>query len=607
VGYLKDQLIDEADRRERKEFPESDVKSRGFGGYSPKEKTSRKRTKASKKKVSTSAKTAKKAKRKKKGPIKNVITATAKFRTSSRFQANARGTVTLPRERARQRALNDEATTEDTIGFEPYVTALSRVLSHPQTMTPLTVGIYGPWGSGKTSFMKQVKFQVDAREDTAREIKQVWFNAWKYDIQVKLWAAFLQAILVQLEADMLWPVKLWKRADAITRSAGRLTAYSNMVALAAIVLIVVILGPELITAYKSELAPQSPSPFLTVLAGHSAWWLIAIITLLTRFPAIGRFLQKVWRPVGVNLRAIASGKDFANTVTSLADFQKEFRNALDVYLGRNGRLIVYIDDLDRCSPQSTVEVIETINVFLDTERCIFVLGMDHDRITLSIEAKYRELIELEKRRRSGDTSEEPDETRADRPYGEHFLDKIIQVPLSIPRPSREDIESFVAPLFGSREPEDVIAARTVTPSAEERSGGEPVDVEFSAETEEVLAKAVAVLESNPRTIKRIINGCRFVWFLYVLNSEKFEAVEEEILVLWYLLHQRFPAEISEMFSARPDWEWNYFHGGRSRGFGHFLPAFHEVIGGTVWQAFVKARGPIKPYYDLTRCIRFSQY
>jgi Cdc6-like AAA superfamily ATPase len=609
VGNQKDLLIDEADRREQRESPESDVKGPGFVSYPPKIKRTQKRTKAKKKKTSTRTKTAKKTKSKrKKIPPKYVEASSAKFQPHSRFQVGARAVVTPSPERARQYVLNDEATADDTIGFGPYVTALSRVLSHPQTMTPLTVGIYGPWGSGKTSFMKQVKLQVDEREDTTREIKQVWFNAWKYDLQTKLWAAFLQAIFIQLEANMLWPLKFWKRADGITRSAGRMTAYGNAVTLTLIVLAAVILGPDLVTAYKSELASQSSSPVLTVLASHSAWWLIAIIILLTRFPAIGRFLQKVLRPVGVNLRAIASGRDFADTVTSLEDFQKEFRNVLDVYLGKNGRLIVYIDDLDRCSPQSTVEVIETINVFLDTEQCVFVLGMDHDRITLSIEAKYRELIELQESRRSDDTS--PSEGGTNRPYGEHFLDKIIQVPLSIPRPAPEDIESFVTPLFGPREPQDVVDTDTTIASTDEKPDGEPVEVEFSPETEEVLGKAIAGLESNPRTIKRIINGCRFVWFLYVLNSEKFGAVDEEILVLWYLLHQKFPGEISAMFSERTDWKWSDFHrggGGPRKGAGYHIFAFHDVIGGTTWSAIARARGAVKPYYDLTRCIRFSQY
>ena len=63
---------------------------------------------------------------------------------------------------------------------------------------------------------------------------------------------------------------------------------------------------------------------------------------------------------------------------------------------KENRLVVFIDDLDRCMPEKAIEVLEAIKLFLDVQGCIFVLGLDQEVIARGIELKYRELG-LEKR------------------------------------------------------------------------------------------------------------------------------------------------------------------------------------------------------------------
>jgi hypothetical protein len=54
-------------------------------------------------------------------------------------------------------SVNDQATEKDSLGFEPYVTAIAEFLTNPVTLPPLTLSIEGEWGSGKSSFMKQLQ------------------------------------------------------------------------------------------------------------------------------------------------------------------------------------------------------------------------------------------------------------------------------------------------------------------------------------------------------------------------------------------------------------------------------------------------------------------
>ena len=58
--------------------------------------------------------------------------------------------------------------------------------------------------------------------------------------------------------------------------------------------------------------------------------------------------------------------------------QERFKDMVEVLVGIDGRLVVFIDDLDRCTPDKVPEVLEAIKLFTTTPRCVYVLGLDHD-------------------------------------------------------------------------------------------------------------------------------------------------------------------------------------------------------------------------------------
>ena len=59
-------------------------------------------------------------------------------------------------ESVRNTSVGDQAANVDALGFEPYVIAIAEFLVNPETKPPLTLSIEGEWGSGKSSFMKQL-------------------------------------------------------------------------------------------------------------------------------------------------------------------------------------------------------------------------------------------------------------------------------------------------------------------------------------------------------------------------------------------------------------------------------------------------------------------
>jgi len=74
---------------------------------------------------------------------------------------------------------SDRETSQDCLGYKSYVEVLANVCTL-EDLAPLTLGIFGPWGSGKTSLMQMLMRQI---ESTAGEKKRktLWFNAWMYE------------------------------------------------------------------------------------------------------------------------------------------------------------------------------------------------------------------------------------------------------------------------------------------------------------------------------------------------------------------------------------------------------------------------------------------
>ena len=83
--------------------------------------------------------------------------------------------------------IGDQPTKEDTLGFKPYVIAIAKFLTAPDTKPPLTISIEGEWGRGKSSFMKQLKTRIleESTELEKQELKNAsWFK------KVFLWVKF---------------------------------------------------------------------------------------------------------------------------------------------------------------------------------------------------------------------------------------------------------------------------------------------------------------------------------------------------------------------------------------------------------------------------------
>jgi formylglycine-generating enzyme required for sulfatase activity len=160
---------------------------------------------------------------------------------------------------------------------------------------------------------------------------------------------------------------------------------------------------------------------------------------------------------------------YMQQLASMEQFEHSFKEAIKKTLGPNGRLVVFVDDLDRCLPEKVVEILEAIKLFLNVPQTVFVLGMDRDIVCRGIESHYGVFLP--------EDSNQREELPID---GNAYLQKLIQLPFNLPPLNADGREKFIASL------EDQMSR----------------EAKLDETTLQVFARG---LLPNPRQVKRALN------------------------------------------------------------------------------------------------------
>ncbi|MDD5450407.1 MAG: SUMF1/EgtB/PvdO family nonheme iron enzyme [Desulfovibrionales bacterium] len=294
---------------------------------------------------------------------------------------------------------------KDLLGFDKYVDTLSGMIEDTDFKTPFCIGIFGNWGSGKTSFMHLLENRLKEGEGSPRVIP-VWFNPWRYEKEEHLIIPFLKTIQHEIEKY----IKSQKGTK--TRLAEGLKRAATKVG-------------EVSAAIAYGIKPECK------LGGFGIEFDIA---------------KMADREEDLAKRRLEKARKISDKLSSIYyDSLTELKSAIDE---KSFRLAVFVDDLDRCLPEKAVELFEAMKLFLDIEGCIFIVGVAKDIVKKGISYRYRFLESKEKEPGGAGIS------------SEDYLDKMIQLPLELPpiEPGRKRmfIESLIGDAGGFREHADII-------------------------------------------------------------------------------------------------------------------------------------------------------
>ena len=416
--------------------------------------------------------------------------------------------------------LPDVPDPDDKLDFAPYANTLRDIILNPNTQTPLTIGIFGSWGSGKTSLMKMIeaglKRAAPRQGESGRQTYPVWFNAWLYSKEETLWRALVMQVLTGVRRirglDTEARAELNDLADQLCRAAGPLEVGRLSITAADL------LKENSTGSARIELALQHGLDFLENIANARQQGELAAAQTLR---------HQVQRATAVLEQ---------ERIESLERFQKQFEALVKKYVKPRGCLVIFVDDLDRCLPDKAVEVLEAIKLFLDVPGCIFILGIDREVIERGIRLRYGELGGAGHRGTlpllvSEDMLDDgaaryraflqdllaEDEDIID---GGRYLEKIIQIPFVLPPIGPEAMGRFTARLAPNLpDPECGI----------------------------VFAQG---LEPNPRQVKRAINIFTLLWELSRNKPGLAPLIKPVRLAKLVVLQQRHP-DLYEMLRQDP--------------------------------------------------------
>jgi hypothetical protein len=274
------------------------------------------------------------------------------------------------------------------LGFAEYVDALAAAIQGgdpPQ----FTVGLYGAWGTGKSSLLRALERKLDSK---ASPTVPVFFDAWRYERESHIIVPLLYEIGEETNKQG------FKAASGIVKRT------------------------------------------------------LSALVFSLNFRLAGLELD------GAHVRDELNDQHMAHLDEAFAKPFHELRRLPDTLEGR--RIVVLVDDLDRCSPESVVSLLQAINLVMDVKGIVFVLALDYDVLVHAVVAKYPHVS------------------------GHEFIEKMVQVPFRVPPLAMQ--EDFLPNLLPNWE---VLAT------------------EWPPEVRQVVVTvAKLALRANPRQVKRLVNS-----------------------------------------------------------------------------------------------------
>ena len=284
------------------------------------------------------------------------------------------------------RPLEDERF--DVMGLCRKADALAAFLGNPRTEPPLTFGIMGEWGRGKSSFMNLLRQRLGRDGFTT-----IWFNAWHHQSEESLLASLLETIRRTRIAPwwtldgMRFRLHLtWKRVRG--READWLLLLSSLVAF----LVLCRWNPlgfdwglAALGAYIDDSGEKGWVSKLTD-GGALLFTMLPLGVTLLSFWRIARKALVVFNAQPSRLLADLASKSTMRDMSEKVGFREEFRREFSEVAEalRHAPLVVFIDDLDRCRPEKVMEILESINFLVTCGPCYFVVAMDKRQITRAI-------------------------------------------------------------------------------------------------------------------------------------------------------------------------------------------------------------------------------
>lgn len=368
----------------------------------------------------------------------------------------------------------DQETAVDFLNYEPIASTVASAI-RARGSAPISIGIHGDWGAGKSSVLRMI--EADFADDDATAC--LWFNGWAFQGFSEAKTVMIEAILSELLRQRTLTAKGKELVGSLLKRVNWLKV-AKLGGTVAVNLTTGLPTPEQIGASIKTLRELASSGEINADSLRDS--IDASVGLLN--PA-----EPATVPDEIHL------------------FREEFEQLLQE--AKVQRLVVLIDDLDRCLPETAIQTLEAIRLFLFVPNTAFIIGADEGMIEYAVRRHFPELPA------GGGLL----------PYARSYLEKLVQVPFRIPALGVAETKTYTTLLLVEQVAESESEEfKALTESARALLSrpweGKALDIEqvlaVAPAKSENLRKALSLghslgpilaegTQGNPRQIKRFLN------------------------------------------------------------------------------------------------------
>lgn len=414
---------------------------------------------------------------------------------------------------------SDKETDRDFLGYQVHADLLKNVVCNQKNL-PITIGLYGDWGSGKSSVLKLIKKSIEEDNSLKEKTVILYFDGWSFESFDDAKMALIQGIVDQLEKE----VGTIKETKSFFRKIKE--HIFSMRTLQSIV--------------KSSVLPIGTA---AVTGGAIVPALLNL--LISKKEEIKdealSILKDAWKDKSISEKEYAAVREFRE------DFEKLIKST------KKDQIIILIDDLDRCLPRHIIDNLEAIKLFLNVPKTAFIIAADENIVSGAIRSEYNIVVD-----------DKDGQVKKD--IGNAYMEKFIQLPYRLPKLSNKEVETYVSLLLCDSvlEPEVFTSIHTdykkfiqknrfdsyALNDAISNIGNVDGMNELKARISHVLKFSSTIsyaLKRNPRLIKRFLNGFDIRRELLRINGLNNDDNEFALLKLM-LIEQQYNERFKELFN-----------------------------------------------------------
>ncbi|MGK0270141.1 MAG: hypothetical protein ACI88H_000776 [Cocleimonas sp.] len=327
-------------------------------------------------------------------------------------------------------------------GVHSVANVLSSIITDIPDKSGMMVGIFGKWGRGKTYLVNKIWDRIKEDND---KYYLVNYSAWKYQDTKESWAYLYENLINQYLENSKTYWKLGWLVKPIIKTCKLIKLNINKNGFIPLIIFVLL---NMFYVYLSFLGGNSK---LINLAISSLGVLFLIKVALF-------YIKHKNEAVGI-INKYTKLRTYSNCLGLQAEIEKEIEILLKTWVNKDGKVILFVDDIDRCDTSKIISIIDGLRIILDNpeihKRLVILTAIDEEILERSFEQKYKDLLH---RFNNNLNKDEMDNSR--NTLFKEYLEKIFIIGIKLNHLDKNEAREYLTKLIPLRTMNNTIKSVT---------------------------------------------------------------------------------------------------------------------------------------------------